>query len=136
MIKKIDDLIRFDFTSKCKTCKFKKELNDFEYCCSFVYEQLQKENLNTLKKSIKSDVLNYIFFDDTLEKMDYNNIYFDNDSEYGVVITFKTNLKQDKKLILKELRDSVIKSKYFNNVNFWKDTLYKQEYNEEPQIIE
>ena len=118
VVKNINDLIRFDFTDECKNCIFRKQFSQFEYCCSFVFEQLEKNYSNLLKKQ----VLSYIFLDDNLHKINPSNIYFQDD-ELNVVMTFKTNLKEDKQLILQELKKAVSNSPYFTSVHFVKDTL-------------
>ena len=46
----INDLKRFDFTPECKTCKYRTELGLFEYCCSFVIDEIRKQRFDLMKK--------------------------------------------------------------------------------------
>ena len=131
MLKNIDDLNRFDFTSECKTCQYRKELGVMEYCCQFVYDLLISDRMKTLREQVES----YTDFDDELNKMDKDNVFFSDDVEYSVTVTFKTNLRKDKKLILSEIRKSLLDSQYFNSVNLVKDTLYRQEYNNDRELV-
>ena len=112
MIKNIDNLKRFDFTSECKTCKFKKELGVLEYCCSFVYEIIQEQQLHELKKNI----LEYVFLDDLFEQIKTENILFSEDDEWSVNLKFKTNLFEEKDIISNELCKALMKSPYFNSI--------------------
>ena len=74
--------------------------------------------------------------DEDLSLIDPDNMFFENDTEFSVVLTFQTNLKHDNKTILRELRDAIMDNVYFNHVNFKKDSLVKMEYNQEPFIIQ
>lgn len=132
MLKNINDLRRFDFTSECKTCPYSRELGVLEYCCSFVLELIQKQRFEKMKQ----EVYNYLNHDEDLSLIDPDNMFFENDTEFSVVLTFQTNLKHDNKTILRELRDAIMDNVYFNHVNFKKDSLVKMEYNQEPFIIQ
>lgn len=132
MQRNLNDLKRFDFTPECKTCQFKKDLGLLEYCCSFVMDMIRKERFDKMKDK----VYDYMHNDDDLNVIDTGNVLFQNDTEFSVTLTFQTNLREDKKLILKQLREAVMDSMYFNHVNFKKDTLTKKEYSKEAFILQ
>lgn len=113
MIKNIDNLKRFDFTENCRYCEFKKDLGVLEYCCSFVYDIIQEQRLNEVKKSI----LDYVFFDNQLENIKTENTFFNEDTEWSITINFKTNLIEDERVILSELRKQLQKSPYFSKIH-------------------
>lgn len=123
MIKNIKDLKRFDFTSDCKTCVYRKDLGVLEYCCGFVYDMLQEKRLMDLKKHI----LEYILVDDSLDNVNPVNVIFQDETKYGVTLTFKTNLIEEKQVILNEIHKALSKSPYFSSVGFDVDSLYKEE---------
>ncbi|WP_405316188.1 hypothetical protein [Methanobrevibacter sp.] len=130
--KHIDELVRFEFTDNCKDCKFRKELGFLEYSCGFVIDFIRRERF----EQMKNNVYDYMKFSDDLSLIDPDNIFFNDDGEWGVMLTFKTNLKPDKKLILRQLRAAILDSIYFNNVNFGKDSLYYKEFNKEPDYLQ
>lgn len=125
----INDLKRFDFTPECKTCKYRTELGLFEYCCSFVIDEIRKQRFDLMKK----EVFNYANFGEHLEHLDPSNILFQKDDEWTVQLTFQTNLMEDK--VLHELEKAIEKSMFFNHVNVTKDTL-KKEFNTEPFLVQ
>ena len=128
----INDLKRFDFTPECKTCKYRTELGLFEYCCSFVIDEIRKQRFDLMKK----EVFNYANFGEHLEHLDPGNILFQKGDEWTVQLTFQTNLMEDKKVVLRELKKAIEKSMFFNHVNFDKDTLLKKEFNAEPFLVQ
>lgn len=131
MIKHINNLKRFDFTPNCKTCPYCKNLGTLEYCCSFVIDIMQQDRFHELKKHI----IEYVLFDEELVKVEPSNVFFDDDSEWGVTLTFKTNLREEKRLILQELRKALMKSPYFTNIHFSKDSLYKQKHEDYKEYL-
>lgn len=132
MQKNVNDLKRFDFTNECKNCEFRKDLGLLEYCCGFVVDLIHNERLNKMKKA----VYDYIDKGDDLSILDESNVLFQNDTEFSVTLTFQTNLNEDKKLILNQLRQAVMDSSYFNHVNFVKDSLTKKEYNKPSFVMQ
>ena len=128
-MKNLKDLRRFDFTPECKTCQYRKELGMLEYCCGFVIDEIRKQRFQQMKDT----VYEYMDFSEDLTLVDPTNILFQADDEWSVTVTFKTNLKHDKKLILKQLRAALLDSLYFHNVNFNKDSLYFKKFNYEPE---
>ena len=132
MQRNFSELKRFDFTSECKTCQFRKELGLLEYCCGFFIDMVRKERFDKMKET----VYDYIHNEEDLNIIDTNNALFQKDTEFSVVLSFQTNLREDRKLILKHLREAVMDSIYFNHVNFKKDSLIKMEFNQEPFIIQ
>ena len=111
MIKHMDSLVRFDFTSDCKTCNYRKELGFMEYCCSFVYDILEKEKLLTMKR----EILDYVLFDD-LSKINPQNIFFSSEDDvWSATIYFKTNLIPNEQVIRSEINDTMNKSRYFKD---------------------
>ncbi len=128
-MKNLKDLRRFDFTPECKTCQYRKELGMLEYCCGFVIDEIRKQRFQQMKDT----VYEYMDFSEDLTLVDPTNILFQADDEWSVTVTFKTNLKHDKKLILKQLRAALLDSLYFHNVNFKKDSLYFKKFNYEPE---
>lgn len=128
-MKHVNDLRRFDFTPECKTCQYRKELGLLEYCCGFVFDEIRRQRFQQLKDT----VYEYMDFSDELTVIDPDNILFQSDDEWSVTLTFKTNLKHDKKLILKQIREALLESIYFNNINFGKDSLYHKKFNYEPE---
>ena len=133
MIKNVNELRRFDFTSKCKTCPFVKKYNDYEYCCSFVLNYFKGQSL----QNVKEEVTAYVNGEDfDLGIINPNNICFTNDDEFGVTVLFQTNLNIEKWIILNELRKAILKSPYFTNVNFIRDSLYHKKFNEEQVTLE
>lgn len=132
MIKNINALKRFDFTPNCRTCEFRKDLGELEYCCSFVFEQMQQERLLELKKHI----IEYVLFDDDLIKIEPSNVCFNEEDEWSVTLNFRTNLREDKTLIVNEIIKAISKSPYFRKISFVEDSLIKADHNGNPQIIE
>lgn len=132
MINYMSDLKRFDFTPECKTCQYRKELGMLEYCCGFVIDEIRRQRFEQMKDM----VYNYVDFTEDLTLMNPDNILFTKDTEWSVTITFQTNLKEEKKLILRKLREAVMNSMYFNHVNFGKDTLIRNDFNQEPLQIQ
>ena len=132
MINHMSDLRRFDFTPECKTCQYRKELGMLEYCCGFVIDEIRRQRFEQMKDM----VYNYADFTEDLTLMNPDNILFTKDTEWSVTITFQTNLKEEKKLILRKLREAVMTSMYFNHVNFGKDTLIRKDFNQEPLQIQ
>lgn len=123
-IKNIDNLKRFDFTSNCRNCKFKKDLGFLEYCCSFVYDMIQEQRLSEVKKNI----LDYVFLDNQLDNVNPVNVFFNEDDEWSVTLHFKTNLIKEERIILSELSKVLNKSPYFDKVylnNLQEDTRLK-----------
>ena len=131
MIKNITDLQKYDFTQECRNCKYRKDIGLMEYCCSFVIELLEQERLNNLKRNIVGYIL-----EDNLSKIDNTNILFDKDTDWTVSLIFKTNLREEKSLILRELRRALLDSPFFTGVNFIQGSLYKHEYGKEAVIVE
>ena len=132
MINNLSDLRRFDFTPECKTCKYRKELGLLEYCCGFVIDEIRRQRFEQMKDM----VYNYADFSEDLSLINPDNMLFQKDTEWSVTLTFQTNLKEDKKLILKQLRRAILESMYFNHVNFAKDTLIRKDFNTEPLQIQ
>lgn len=132
MINNLADLRRFDFTHECKTCKYRKELGLLEYCCGFVIDEIRRQRF----EQMKDIVYNYADFSEDLSLINPSNMLFQKDTEWSVTLTFQTNLKEDKKLILKQLRRAILESMYFNHVNFAKDTLISKDFNTEPLQIQ
>ena len=132
MINNFNDLRRFDFTPECKTCQYRKELGLLEYCCGFVIDEIRRQRFEQMKDM----VYNYADFTEDLSLINLDNLLFQKDTEYSVTLTFQTNLKEDKKLILRKLREAVLESMYFNHVNFAKDTLIRKDFNQEPLQIQ
>ena len=133
MVKKnMSELIRFDYTPECKTCQFRKELGLLEYCCGFVIDLIRKKRFEEMKEK----VYDYIDFNEELGILDYSNLLFTNDDEYTVTVTFQNILREDKKLILRKVREALMDSFYFNHVNFEKNSLTRKEFNQEPVIIQ
>lgn len=132
MINNLNNLRRFDFTPECKTCKYRKELGLLEYCCGFVIDEIRRQRF----EQMKDIVYNYADFSEDLSNIDMDNILFQKDTEWNVTVTFQTNLKEDKKLILSKLREAIMESMYFNHVNFVKDTLLRKDFNQEPLPIQ
>lgn len=132
MINNLNDLRRFDFTPECKTCKYRKELGLLEYCCGFVIDEIRRQRF----EQMKDIVYNYADFSEDLNNIDMDNILFQKDTEWNVTVTFQTNLKENKKLILSKLREAIMESMYFNHVNFVKDTLLRKDFNQEPLPIQ
>lgn len=132
MINNIDNLRRFDFTPECKTCQYRKELGLLEYCCGFVIDEIRRQRFEQMKNM----VYNYADFSENLNLMNPENILFTKDTEWNVTITFQTNLKEDKKLILHKLKEAVMDSMYFNHVDFAKDSLIRKDFNQEPLQIQ
>ncbi len=111
MIKNINNLVRYDFTSECRTCKYRKSLGVLEYCCSFVYDLIHKQKRLGLQKHI----LEYVLMEDGMEKINHENLLFSDDKEWTVTLKFKTNLHSH--LILSEIEDLLVKSSYFKEVS-------------------
>lgn len=132
MQRNLNDLKRFDFTEECRTCQFRRDLGLLEYCCGFFMDMLHKERFSKMKDK----VYDYIHNEENLNILDTSNVLFQNDTEFSVTLTFQTNLREDKKLILQQLRQAVMDSMYFNHVNFKKDTLTKKEHDNEPLILQ
>lgn len=132
MINNLNDLRRFDFTPECKTCKYRKELGLLEYCCGFVIDEIRRQRF----EQMKDIVYNYADFSEDLSNIDMDNVLFQKDTEWSVTVTFQTNLKENKKLILSKLREAIMESMYFNHVNFVKDTLLRKDFNQEPLHIQ
>lgn len=132
MINNLADLRRFDFTPECKTCQYRKELGLLEYCCGFVIDEIRRQRF----EKMKTIVYNYADFSDDLSLVNPSNMLFQKDTEWSVTLTFQTNLKEEKKLILRKLREAVLESMYFNHVNFAKDTLIRKDFNSEPLQIQ
>ena len=103
-----------------------------EYGCGFIIDFIRNERFERMK----SNVYDYLDFNDMLSLIDPDNILFQDDGEWSVMLTFKTNLKHDKKLILRELRAALLDSIFFNNVNFGKDTLSYKKFNESPDYFQ
>ncbi|WP_405285896.1 hypothetical protein [Methanobrevibacter sp.] len=132
MINHMNNLRRFDFTPECKTCQYRKELGLLEYCCGFVIEEIRRQRFEQMKNM----VYNYANFSEELTLIDPTNILFENDTEWSVTLTFKTNLKEDKNLILSKIREALMENMYFNHIHFDKDTLIRKDYNQEPVPIQ
>lgn len=132
MINHLSDLRRFDFTTECKTCPYRRELGLLEYCCSFVIDEIRRQRFEQMKEMVH----NYADFSEDLTLINPDNMLFQKDTEWSVTITFQTNLKEEKKLILQKLREAIINSMYFNHVNFAKDTLIRKDFNQEPLQIQ
>jgi len=132
MQRNLNELKRFDFTTECKSCPYSRDLGLLEYCCGFVIDLIRKERF----EKMKDKVYDYVYNEEDLNILDSSNVLFQNDTEFSVTLTFQTNLREDKHLILKELRQAVMDSMYFNHVNFEKDTFTKKEYNKEPLILQ
>ena len=132
MINHINKLKRFDFTPECKTCQYRKELGLLEYCCGFVIDEIRRQRFEQMKEK----VYNYIDFSEDLTLINPDNLLFTKDTEWSVTITFQTNLKEDKKLILSKIREALMDSMYFNHINFGKDTLIRKDYNQDPVPIQ
>lgn len=132
MINHINKLKRFDFTPECKTCQYRKELGLLEYCCGFVIDEIRRQRFEQMKEK----VYNYIDFSEDLTLINPDNLLFTKDTEWSVTITFQTNLKEDKKLILSKIREALMDSTYFNHINFGKDTLIRKDYNQDPVPIQ
>ena len=132
MINNLVDLRRFDFTPECKSCKYRKELGLLEYCCGFVIDEIRRQRFEQMKDM----VYNYADFSEDLSLINPSNMLFQKDTEWSVTLTFQTNLKEDRKLILKQLRRAILESMYFNHVNFAKDALIRKDFNTEPLQIQ
>lgn len=109
MIKQYTELVRFDYTDECRSCKFRKDLGLLEYCCSFVYDLIYEKKLLQLKRN----VVDYILDESLLEKMDYSKVLFNEDT-FTLTVKLKTNLKDS--YIKSELERILNESIYFTGV--------------------